>query len=76
MIMELGAYQVKLTKYPADKRMLVEVYTKHDELPAQQYCQIMHDVMHYLGAEGFFNESLPSKFGIYNKFGQLVQLDR
>lgn len=74
--MELGAYQVKLIKYPADKRLLVEVYTKHDELPPQQYCRIMNDVMHYLGAEGYFNETLPSKFAIYNKFGQMVQLGR
>lgn len=74
--MELGTYKVKLTKYPADKRLLVEVYTKFDEINDQHYCRIMNDVMHYLGAEGYFNEALPSNFGIYDKFGQLARLGR
>lgn len=76
MMMELGTYQVKIIRYPADKRMAVEIYTKYDEFPPQQYCRVMNDVMRYLGAEGYFEETLPSKFAIYNKFGQLVELGR
>ena len=53
MMMELGAYKVKLTKYPADKRLLVEVYTNIDDISDQQYCRTMNDIMHYLGAKGY-----------------------
>jgi hypothetical protein len=68
--MELGDYKVKLNTLT--KGLTVEVYTIHEEIPASQYCKIMKDVMHYLGSEGFFHEALPKQFGIYNKFGQLV----
>jgi hypothetical protein len=50
----------------------LEVHTKLDSITKEAYVRIMMAVLHYMGAEGFFDGWLPKELAIYNKFGQLI----
>lgn len=72
--MNLRSYQVSLTPN-AFGQLMLEIYTKIDEVSKEQYCRIMLEVLNYLGREGFFDNIMPSMLAIYTRNGQIVRIE-
>jgi len=74
-LIDLGNYQVGFHK-DVNSVITMEVHTKLVNLNRVQYTQIMMSVLHYMGSEGFFEGWLPQQLAIYDKFGQIVPVEK
>lgn len=75
MKMLLGNYLISLTTYPATGKTKLEVNTRLDVVSKLEYTKIVKVVMSYMGREGFFDASLPSTFYIYDRAGNVVNIE-
>ncbi len=73
--MLLGNYLISLTTYPATGKKKLEVNTRLDVVSKLEYTKIVKVVMSYMGREGFFDAALPSTFYIYDKAGNVVNIE-
>lgn len=71
--MELGEYRASIIKGD-DGDFTLEIYTKYDTVTKKQYCGVMKEAVLYLGREGYFDEKLPTRIEIFDKFGQIVRI--
>ena len=74
-LIDLGKYQIAFHR---DKNSIItmEVHTKLESINRMQYTQVMKNVLHYMGTEGFFDGWLPQQLEIYDKFGQIVLTEK
>ena len=74
-LIDLGKYQIAFHR-DANSIITMEVHTKLESINRMQYTQIMMSVLHYMGSEGFFDGWLPQQLAIYDKFGQIVPIEK
>lgn len=74
-LIDLGKYQITFHK-DTNSIITMEVHTKMNSINRVQYTQIMMSVLHYMGSEGFFDGWLPQQLAIYDKFGQIVPIEK
>lgn len=74
-LINLGDYQIAFHR-DVNSIITMEIHTKLMNLNRMQYTQIMMTVLHHMGSEGFFDGWLPQQLAIYDKFGQIVPIER
>ena len=66
-----GNYQIVFSR-AADGVITMEVHTKLETDDLMQYGKTMENILHNMKIEGFFDNWIPQKITIYNKFDKIM----